>query len=528
MKKIFTLLLSCFFIVNLSSQEFEVTASLYPWDVHDEGIENILDNLIELAGVNSVYLISVMHQEHRPFFGPKERGPWLFPHNPLRKEWYAEDSRAFFHPEYDLYENVVPLLSSFPWLSETDWLDVVVKAARKRGMKVGAEVSHTYLPRDILVNFPEWQQKTLREPPYEQNNHPYAKGHAYYSMLPCINNPGVQSYLKSLYYDLAKNYDIDFVQTCMYTFSGNDVYNGTCFCENCQIEAKKMGFDLKSAISVLKDNPNALPEREQWLDFRIKSTNKIYKMIIDEMRKAKPEIDFRINDLNNRVTGLHLEDLEDYITSIHMSTHTEQNGIERTDRESRIATMKYLLPSAKVIPGIPVRILTTENIVKSSIKRSVDAGINGIALKHYDGAPFSNLRAVKEGLFLAGVKGYEPVQGYKFIDMKYNGFARDSFLLENCLVTTSRGEANIDFNFEPGNYSLVINVTDEDGGQGKINVYINGDLKQDFKLNNNNNAWSRIVSNPIDIKSNDKIRIEAVSGNQEKVRLEFIEFHKKN
>ena len=46
---------------------FEVAAPLYAWDLHDEGVVRILDNLQEMAAVNSVYLIGVMHPERRPY-----------------------------------------------------------------------------------------------------------------------------------------------------------------------------------------------------------------------------------------------------------------------------------------------------------------------------------------------------------------------------------------------------------------------------------------------------------------------------
>ena len=52
---------------NVPPPSFEVTGSIYPWEVHDEGIDLILDNMSGIAGVNSVYLIAVMHEEHRPF-----------------------------------------------------------------------------------------------------------------------------------------------------------------------------------------------------------------------------------------------------------------------------------------------------------------------------------------------------------------------------------------------------------------------------------------------------------------------------
>ena len=86
-------LLVLIWVININAQvlkpanpDFEVSASMYPWDVHDEGVNLMLDNLTSMSGVNSVYLIAVMHEEHRPFLGPKGTGPWLYIHNPERAE----------------------------------------------------------------------------------------------------------------------------------------------------------------------------------------------------------------------------------------------------------------------------------------------------------------------------------------------------------------------------------------------------------------------------------------------------------
>src|SRR5665213_3963449 len=73
---------------------FEVASSLYAWDLHDEGIQQILDNLQQMAGVNSVYLVVLMHYERRPLTSP------TFPHNPVRKTWQAEDSKIYWPVSY--------------------------------------------------------------------------------------------------------------------------------------------------------------------------------------------------------------------------------------------------------------------------------------------------------------------------------------------------------------------------------------------------------------------------------------------
>jgi len=500
-------------IIQPNSSGFEVSASLYPWDVHDEGINLMLDNLTSMAGVNSVYLITVMHKEHRPFLGPKGTGPWLYIHNPARTEWNAEDARAYFHPHMNLYGRIKPFLSSYPWLSDTDWLKVVVDAARARGLKVGAEVSHTYLPwGEIFKSNPEYQQRDI-------NNKPVGG--------PCPNNRDIREYLLALYGDIATNYNIDFVQTCMYIFTGSNLEDGTCFCEACQKEAKDMGFDMAAAIPILRDNPSAQPQLDQWLNFRRATTTKIYKLIVERMRQGNPKIDFRINDLNNRPTGLYLEDLKTYITSVHMSTHTEQNGYERSDRKSRIETTRYFIGAdVPIIPGIPVRIFATPTIAKSSIKISVDNGAKGIALKHYDGASYSLLRAVLDGLSEAGVKGFTPHLGIEVENMTLSGYIPDSCLLEHCVKTTGTGTAKSTFNSTSGVYDVVVSYIDEKNGQGTLALSVGGKQRALWKLNEDVGCWRRKTIPGVKIKNGDEIKIVGVANGSEAIRVDYIEFIK--
>ncbi len=520
MKKLIIILILLFWITGVKAQlsqksdpDFEVSASLYPWDVHDEGINVMLDNLTGMAGVNSVYLIAVMHQEHRPFLGPEGTGPWHYIHNPARPEWYAEDSRAYFHPQMSLYGRIKPFMSDNSWLSETDWLKVVIDAARARGLKVGVEVSHTYLPKSIYKNNPEYQQIDINGKPIGPMG------------TPCPNNPDIREYLLALYGDLARNYDVDFVQTCMLLFPDGYTRNSICFCESCQKEAKAMGFDMTAAIPVLRDNPNAQPQLDHALNFKRTTTSKIYKMVIDRIYKENPKIDFRINDLNNRPSGLYLEDLKGYITSVHMSTHTEQNGYERSDRKSRMETIRYFLgPDVPLIPGIPVRIFATPAIVKSSIKISVDNGAKGIALKHYDGASYSLLRAVRDGLSAAGVKGFSSHSGMEVESMKLNGYIPDSCLIEHCVKTTGTGSAKSIFVNESGIYDVQISYVDEKDGQGTINLSVGGKQKSSWKLNEDTDCWKVKTIRNVKIKKGDEILITGIANGKECARVDYIDF----
>lgn len=496
---------------NIPPPAFEVTGSIYPWEVHDEGIDLILDNMTAIAGINSVYLIAVMHQEHRPFNSDKLPGEFYFIHNPVRTEWDAEDSRAYFKPDWNGYGTIKPLLSTHDWLNQTDWLKIVLDKAHSRGLRAGVEVSHTYIPVSVLDQHPEYKQRDINGNTQDR---------------PCINHPDVKAYMLNLYGDLAKHYDVDYIQTCMLLFSRSDnPRDGTCFCDACKQLAKTTGFDMAAAQQVLKDNPYAQPQLDQWLSFRRKNTTSIYKLVTDRIHQENPQIDFRLNDLNDRSSGLQLEELTNNINSVHLSTHTEQNGIQKTDRQSRIATTQfYMGKQVRIIPGVPTRLLTNEAIVKSSVKISVDAGARGIGIKHYDGSPYSLLRAIRNGLVESGVAGFDPVWGLELEKMNISGYDTARYLQEFGVKTSGEGRATAAFTYPTGKYDIIVSYADEKEGRGSIALLVGGKTKARWELSEDVGCWRRKTIAGITIKHGQEISIIGKANGKEMARVDFIEF----
>ena len=85
----------------------EVAASLYPWDLADEGIETITDNLVNRSNVNSIYLVGVMHFEKRPLTS------LFYTHNSKRKYYLPENSRVYYKLDMNSFKNtkLKPLFS---------------------------------------------------------------------------------------------------------------------------------------------------------------------------------------------------------------------------------------------------------------------------------------------------------------------------------------------------------------------------------------------------------------------------------
>jgi hypothetical protein len=56
------------------------------------------------------------------------------------------------------------------------------------------------------------------------------------------------------------------------------------------------------------------------------------------------------------------------------------------------------------LSAIGVRPRATPELIRRGVVISAQCGADGITMGHYDGAPYGNLRAIKEGLEMADVE----------------------------------------------------------------------------------------------------------------------------
>ena len=166
---------------------------------------------------------------------------------------------------------------------------------------------------------------------------------------------------------------------------------------------------------------------------------------------------------------LQLEDLKGVINSCVLQDHTEQNGKPNETfslRKSWIEDDRNLLAhGVPLLCSVAVRPKATPALIRRGIQMAVDCGVNGIACKHYDGATFSMLREVRDGLSAAGVKGFTPILGIKAESMTLSGYVPDLYLDESCIKTTTRGTAISKFTLPSGVYDLIVSYACEAGGR---------------------------------------------------------------
>ena len=498
---------------------FEVGTQLRPWTILDEGWDTIFENM-KMAGVNNVYLVTIMHQERRPFGGVKQ-----FPHNPGRAEFTAEDSTISFFPDMARYAKIKPALSQYDWIRARNWLQELIDQCRARRLAVGAEISHYPVPKQWLAANPQWCQRHIDGKPNTSRF--------------CPNQPDIRHYVLALYADLAANYDLDYIQTCQYLF-----YGSGCYCTNCQREARKAGIDVDRVLAALRQDEQAEPHYTQWTDWQRTESTRFYRDISEVIAKVKknPKCHLRLNDVYtwggtaNRDTwkqGLDLKSIGAYLGSYVNQDHQEQRGRKNEDFALRKAWLQlsrgYIGPDKPLVTSIAARMNAKPELVKRGIKVALEspAQINGVALKHYDGASYGLLRAFKQGLIEAGVQGMTPTLGYEAEAMQLDGYEKTAELADDFGVqTTGTGTASQLFEYPSGTYDVRISYFDARAGQSQVELHIAGKHVASFKLDEDCHCWRWRRFNSIKINKGDRITLKGKAHQQDLACLEHVEFIK--
>jgi hypothetical protein len=379
------------------------------------------------------------------------------------------------------------------------------------------------LPKAWLRENPEWTQKDSQGRPIITRF--------------CPNNPDVREYVLALYSDLAGNYDLDYIQTCQFLFDGMG-----CYCPHCVEQAKKAGIDAEASLAALRKDEHAEPILKEWTDWQRGEATRFYRDIAETIHRENPKCQLRLNDVytwgNGNANhdpwkqGLDLTAISAYLGSMVTQDHQEQLGRENED----FALRKQWLTDARrhlgwdkpLICSIASRMKASPDLVKRGIMAAVThpSKVNGLALKHYDGASFSLLRAFKQGMIEAGVRGLTPTQGIEVEEMKLEGYApfEEELAEEWGVMTRDTGRASDRFDLPSGVYDVRITYFDESKGQSTVRLLLNGVEAASFKMDEDCDCWRWRRFENIPISRGDVITLEGHADQQDHARLDYIEF----
>jgi hypothetical protein len=201
-------------------------------DLHDEGLDSVLDSVTSRGGVGGVTMAVSYHH-----------GRDIFPHNPARKVHFLEGGAVFFRPELSVYEGPIQ-----PHVSRLAQEHDVFAAARQETERRSIELhAWTVFLHNTTLG--------TRHPECAVRN---AFDDAYVTDL-CPANPDVRRYAVSLAADIMRyrpetvlaeslhyhplqhgfhheRYFVDLGATARFLL-------GLCFCEHCVARARQHGLD---------------------------------------------------------------------------------------------------------------------------------------------------------------------------------------------------------------------------------------------------------------------------------------------
>lgn len=237
---------------------------LYPWDIADEGVDHVLENVRERIGVNSISLTVSYHA-----------GKLLLPHNPRRKVYFPEDGALYFRPRENAFSDsdIKPRVASY--INGNPTLTTVIEKARQCGIKVTGWMvclHNTYLGSLY--------------PQYTTQN---AYGDRYYFSL-CPSQEEVQNYLSRVLAELVRDHSLDAVELESPGFMGfthgyhheiqgikiesvPELLLSICFCDAC----KKRSFENKINANQVQSHVRA--ELNQFFESPIGASDNSTEMI---------------------------------------------------------------------------------------------------------------------------------------------------------------------------------------------------------------------------------------------------------
>jgi hypothetical protein len=207
----------------------------FPTDLFGEGVEAVLDNVEDRAGLDGITLATVYHAARD-----------IFPHNPQRRLRYLENGVCYFPPEASRYEGLAlrPRVSQL--VEEGDSLADLVGASARRGLDVHSWTVYLHV---------DWMDESSADV-CEHN----AFGDPRLTEL-CPANPDVVAYAAALTGDIASRGVRRILAESLHYHPLEHGYHheryflplgprtrfllGLCFCEHCLASARSLGADAK-------------------------------------------------------------------------------------------------------------------------------------------------------------------------------------------------------------------------------------------------------------------------------------------
>lgn len=227
---------------TLNREEKFVGIQISPISFIDEGVDHVLDTLNQRVGVNVLLIgtISWLGLKVGRRISHKLEG---WPDHGVPEPFSMQGgSYLDYHPEYYTNTFLRNFRATDPEMEGKDILDMIIPAARERGMKIIPEMmeplfgyaGHGAANKVMIPSMPQCLEVDL---------------FGRHSQQPCTSNVDYRHWWHSIIEDHCRNYDIDGIMWCNERRSPLDKMivgqAPACFCPDCRREAAERGIDIE-------------------------------------------------------------------------------------------------------------------------------------------------------------------------------------------------------------------------------------------------------------------------------------------
>jgi hypothetical protein len=223
------------------TDQLTTSAFAFASDLADEGVEAVLRNIHERAGLEGITPAFVYHAARD-----------IFPHNPKRKVHLLDHGEHFFPPDPTLYEGLRIQPRVNPAVLAHDVLGETCREAADRGLRVHAWT--VFLHADRHDDNPDCCTRNAFGDPYPADL--------------CPANPDVRAYVRALVSDVGR-YDVETILAESVHYHGLEHGHhheryfvdmgararyllGLCFCEHCLARARQAAVDAEAVRSAIR------------------------------------------------------------------------------------------------------------------------------------------------------------------------------------------------------------------------------------------------------------------------------------
>ncbi len=292
---------------------------IYPWDILDGGIDEVVNRAANEWGLTSLSLTSSYHN-----------AKFLLPRRTKEKVFLSGGSAVYFRPDESLYGGgpIRPVVT--PRTELLDVLDRTLEACRRHGLSLRAWTVALHNSR-LGAAHPEVAEVNCFGDPYE--------------WALCPSNADARAYASALVRDLATNHDLDALDVESIGFHGlrhghhheligiswgaiEEFLMGLCFCPACIERAGAAGIDgeaLRAKVAAMLDarfrDEATMPNEEAAGEGQVTS-------LLTQWEDLRRFVQVRLDTVTSLVEEIKRDALAGTTTALALTASTFQRGAQ--------------------------------------------------------------------------------------------------------------------------------------------------------------------------------------------------------